>query len=59
MAGQLFLRVGPCPTSSLFMLGEGRTKEDLFIHYSPSPNLMTGWRGGVEAEKRERRTVLE
>ncbi len=58
VAGQLFLMAGPCPTSSLFLFREGRTTEDPSSHYSPSPNLMTGWRGRVEAGKKEFRTGI-
>jgi hypothetical protein len=52
MAGQLCLRASLCYVLTLQV--ERRTKEDPSSYYSPSPNLMTGWRGGVDATKEYR-----
>ncbi len=50
VAGQLFLRAGPCPTSSLFMLrrreDKGGPVEPLFPTAKPHDWLERGSRGG-------------
>jgi hypothetical protein len=53
--GWLILRAGPCSTSSLFRL---RRREEAggpsqLLLYSPSQNLMTKWREGEEAGRKE------
>jgi hypothetical protein len=41
------------------MLRRREDKRDLSSHYSPLPNLMTGWRRAVETVKREIGLILD